>query len=213
MKSLKYALYACLALSLTTVSCKKDDDGAEPEEEKKTATTITSDYYFHAFIDGEEVVMQDGVGFWGNGASASGGNNTMNDTYTLAELTVFQTFNSDKSAGFGLVSNFDGSDIYPELQERIDKFVTGTYTYGNENDEIEGASVYYVDKDGTYWSSEYSGANHTNSTFKITEVKEGESNSIFFVIFSAEFSCTLYDENGNTKKLTNGKGRGRAVPI
>jgi hypothetical protein len=86
---------------------------------------------------------------------------------------------------------------------------TGSYPYGRgetSSATVNGAVVTYTDNTGKTWSTELGAQG--GSTFTITELVDnplGTSGKIF----SASFSCTLYDMSGGSIQLLNGKIRGK----
>ncbi len=91
-------------------------------------------------------------------------------------------------------------------------FSVKSYTAANTVSGIDGAAVYYVDGQGTYWSTSYdSNTTQPNWSFAITSHTALTNDSFAKYLTEATFSCTLYDSNGNTKTLTNGSIKSRSV--
>jgi hypothetical protein len=86
-------------------------------------------------------------------------------------------------------------------------FVPGSQPYVGEMSGIDGVYVWYQDENLTIWQSDYGSGDQTGSTFNIVEtiVLPGASSSSRqnHLISAAEFSCKVYDGNGNSKTITN----------
>lgn len=77
------------------------------------------------------------------------------------------------------------------------------FTQGDQNysvDSKNGVEVSIV-LNNEIWSSSEGTADQTGSNFKFTQISD-KGNS---VEVKATFSCTLYDDSGNSKALTNGE--------
>jgi hypothetical protein len=74
-----------------------------------------------------------------------------------------------------------------------------------------GINLLWIDSAGTYWETFKGTADQTGSYFNITEVRESEAHdtmgNALGAIVAATFDCKLYDGNGHSMHLTNGKFR------
>lgn len=214
MKIFKNSLFVMLIIAFAVVSCKKDDDSSDDNTTPAPTNKITSEYYFYAKIDGKEVLLQHGVNGFTNG-SAMTGSSYGTDMRFQTDHTLIATFPSQEQGSFGILDIIDVQS-QPTVEHRKQMFKVGSYDYGayySSDKEIKGAVVEYTDKNGVFWSSDlYFGTQGSGSSFKLIEATEKVDPTGTNMIIAAEFTCTLYDGNGNSKQLTGGKARGRAVP-
>ena len=191
-----------LLMNVAFLSCKKADSN----------NGISSSFYFTAVIDGTTVTYEDGKNGYGSGVGSSSG--TVPAGCQKEQSLNLRAYVTKNSAGVSILKTFDQCSVDCSLIEGM--FYVGTYTYGkrslstNQNG-IDGAAVYYVDNNGTLWSSGYGTATQTNSNFKITEHIENTKDYFSNRITKVTFNCKLYDGNGNSKTLTNGEIRSRSV--
>lgn len=197
-------LFTFLLLShVAFLSCKKA---------VSNQNAITSSFYFTAVIDGTKVTYEDGKNGYGSGVGASGG--TVPAGCQKEQSLNIRAYVAKKCGGVAILKTFADCNIECSLIKGM--FHLGTYTYGkrsmstNQNG-VDGAAVYYVDNNGTLWSSDYGAATQTNSNFSITEHIDNTNDDYSVSITKATFNCTLYDGNGNSKTLTNGEIRSRSV--
>lgn len=200
---MKRTIYLILIL-LACFACKKDDPAEETDD------NITSDYYFAATINGEKMLIQEGIDGYANGTSAGGGSTP--DGFQQEQGAVF----------LGGPNGYVAVVIAKTFPERPDQcsqmdgmFHIGSYPFGQtsmstEDNGKDGAVIYHIDADGVYWSSGYEPATQSGSSFEITEYTD------FKTIFSskimkAKFNCTLYDGEGHSKTLTNGEIRSKCL--
>jgi hypothetical protein len=84
-------------------------------------------------------------------------------------------------------------------------FLAGDYLYTTPG-SYEGIDIYWVDKNAKEWHSSSSPGTQTGSNFSITSAEAYHDILGSYVVkFTATFNCTLYDDAGNSIKLTNGK--------
>lgn len=102
--------------------------------------------------------------------------------------------------GVNMYKNWPGG--YCSTNEAYTMYATGSYGYRSGTAQNEGASIMFRDANNTIWRS--SSGSQTGSTFQITA--RGAIGSVF-TTFEGDFSCKLYDSNGNSKTLTNGHFR------
>lgn len=81
-------------------------------------------------------------------------------------------------------------------------FMPGTYAYSS--DATKGVSIGWTDNTGKIWSTSSGAADQTGSIFKIVSIADAPSLIKHYIKVKSEFSCKLYDGNGNTLTLTNG---------
>lgn len=90
-------------------------------------------------------------------------------------------------------------------------FTPGGYLYGNSGNTTpqattisNGIVIYWMDENGVLWHSDYS-INQSGRYFMITSVEDFSIVPTYQIKVKANFACKLFDNNGNSKTLTNGK--------
>lgn len=190
-----------LALSVLLFTCKKPDPVVPP--------TVTLPFKWSADIGGTSVTLEDGVNGIGSGTQSDG----HSDGFGWQELqgAVCADSNYDVYAWVALVKFFS-QDVRPTADDYYDMWQTGNYAYGkldaqNNGITVDGAHVEYRDANGTLWRSDFGTGDQTGSTFDVTHI-EDHSTFVSQKIAVVHFSCTMYDQNGNSVPLTNGIARG-----
>jgi hypothetical protein len=98
-------------------------------------------------------------------------------------------------------------------------FQTTSYPYGKSINEVgaansmDGVRVTYIGTDDVEWSTDKGSGDQTGSTFTIVSKTPLPNIPSPYGNYSilVQFSCKLYDGNGNVKNLTNGSMRGKPV--
>ncbi len=219
---LKVFLVIC-CLGLLT-SCDKDEteepedkpgeienNGSDNETEgSDNESRITSTFYFHATIDGKEVLIQDGK-FVGSGISSSAG--IVEGGYVAVESTILINPVEQKNhAGFGIIKYFPNNSVSSKDKEAM--FTERAYVFGKKTNSyhtgFDGAYVHYLDENGVNWRSDYGSGDQRGSSFEITEHKAVQDfNAKYYT--TAKFDCVLYDSSGNSIKLENGVCKSRTL--
>lgn len=184
-------------------ACNKEE---ENEEQTGSSNNTTASFYFYATIDGEEVSL-DNVG----GYSSSAGYNSSNDGSRLHVEQSMVLNNSAQTRAVGVSLSQAFNPDQENCSSFRSMFSVRNYGYGNIDWQTEGATVFYTDENGKFWSSAQTGGAQANASFKITSHSQGSYGFGANGITVAEFSCTLYDNIGNFKELTNGRLRSYSV--
>lgn len=203
MKTTKKVLLLVASCAILMFSCKKKSSDPAPVTPAPVSTgapSITSALYFQAKIDGAWVTFQDGIGNFSSGVSSSGNQIQQQDA-------LFMNYVNGQAASFFIIKTFTSSPSNTDIEGM---FGIKSYSFGNYNSNIDGAGISYYDSSGQYWSTDSGTGIQTGSTFSISEITAGVSGQAHKIV-KANFSCKLYDGNGNSKTLTNGVLRGRAV--
>jgi hypothetical protein len=185
---------------------------ASCSKEKDSDTTSQYPYYFTATIAGKSVKYEanDIDSRYGNG-TASPSSSSGWDDYDIYEGTVFID-EQDLSRNNIHVLILQHFNEEPTADQRLAMFHTGSYGFGWSDVSpatVNGASIAYTDDQGVEWSSEL--GSQSGSTFNITELSDN-TNGHSRKIFKANFSCKLYDGNGNNIQVTNAVVRGQVLP-
>lgn len=214
-------LVASLLTVLLISSCKKSSDEANGPKASK-------EFYIQAKIDTKDYLVQaDKVGLDGY---ASGVAYMSHSSDGATELVIEQSFISKYTSDLNKLT-INVVKVIPQrtydneaqwLQIMYGLFKTSEYTFGRtpqEEDEekdkyVEGVVISYIDADGKFWSTDMGSADQAGSMFKITSVTKNtdpQTSPFSKQIITAEFSCKLYDKSGNSKVVSNGKARVRAL--
>lgn len=164
-------------------------------------------FYFQMEMDGEKVTLKDNR----NGYSASLGESGQIEPGSIEsrqESTIIPVVNpAEKPYVFwSLGANFP--DI-PNEQEIIDMCQPGSFSYFNgiSEDSAPTAAIEWIDAAGEEWTTYYGSGDQTGSSFTITETTEIEAGE-YYATCHIEFSCKLYDKDGNTIEVENGVAHG-----
>ncbi|MFT6745805.1 MAG: hypothetical protein ACJAZ2_000143 [Glaciecola sp.] len=185
-------------------ACSKDD-----EETNNAASTATqTSYYFYGTLDdGTEISFESGESTF---TSKAGYNSSTDGNQTRVEQSFLLTNSTQTSkAGASLSQAFNADE--ENCTNYRSMFSQKNYGYGHIDYNTDGASVFYLDANGKYWTTYQGGGAQPGGSFKITSQRNGSYGSGFNGITEAEFECTLYDQVGNWKKLTNGSIRSYSV--
>ena len=196
----KLLLIAISCVLLTQIACKKD----EKTTTTPTPTTPAASVYFTATINGQAVSLLDKTStkiFSGVELSASSGNNSQYFEGSCYIDTV--TYNSQYTVG--IYKNFTGTT--PTATQTKAMLGVNTFPYSLTS-ASDGAFFSYTDANNVTWSTQK--GVQTGSTFKISEYIV-DPTGLCPMIATYEFSCKIYDGNGNSKTVTNGKWRSRAL--
>jgi hypothetical protein len=204
LKNLLITTSVILFLLFLAGACSKDDD----ETTNSSATPQVASFYFYGtFDDGTEISFEAGESSF---TSTAGFSNSSNGSQTHVEQSFLLTNSvQTSSAGASLSQSFNSDQDNCSNYSLM--FNEQNYGYGHIDYYTEGASVFYLDTDGKYWTTYQGGGAQPGGSFKITSQRNGNYGSGFNGITEAEFECTLYDEVGNWKKLTNGRIRSYSV--
>jgi hypothetical protein len=199
--------------SLLLLSCRDQDD---PD-------TITKDYYFQADIDGETVTFQEGRFDYIN---------TVHDLYPGQASTDYVYVPLTRFAKVAAVDNPTAANLAnsgsvgfiglaPAQLTSVEAYAqlvtTGQTGMGFIPEDstatgFAGGFVSFHDANGVEWNSS-NGAAAVGSVV-VTEYTTFVDNNRFPAtqrIVAATFNCTLFNSQGESKDLTNGKVRGRLI--
>lgn len=207
MRTIHLILLLATASSFLVTSCKDKD----PNE-------IISDIYFQATIDGEIRTYQydvddyiNIVGDFAGGQDAGSENQFIPFTCVASEDALTSSSGLNNSGAVGVIitstSNLNPEQVGDEIASGALSY--GTRSYEAQTDAIPGAFVSWVDGNGTEWTSN---GDQTDSNFNITvyvDEENDESNS--HKTFGADFNCMLYNGQGGSIILNDGKVRGRLI--
>ena len=195
---------------LLILSCSDDDDAGSTPDLPSAA------YFFQANIDGESVTWEQAKDNFYAGLGSGGGGDI--DSYHAQQFsTITQVSFSGgefESAPFVSVEFNETFVSSPDLEELVAIYQLGDYSYSvqdNNENAGDGVAIIYSPDGDKVWST-YNGS-QTGSTFELTEFIDNTNPAESPKIISAEFKCTLYDDEGNSIELSSGNYRGLALSI
>lgn len=193
-------------LGMVMVSCKGDDDSSDTPD---TAQPVVQNFgSFSADLDGANFEM---VATLLNDVDPNVGSYESTDA-TVSPFVTEKDFNSslDNSVKGEAAGVSVGTVTFSGSQNPSKSAFVALFSPGNKNYEqnLNNGVEVYVNINGVTWSISNGTADQSGSTFTITSAAEGEVAGTDNVEIEATFSCTLYDDSGNSKALTNGKFKG-----
>ncbi len=202
---MKLSSYLFLVLVLITSACSKNDendDSSNTNTGGTTTITIDSPWQYSAKVDGTAFGLAEGATVIG---SYSGGGSIA--TPPDSSLAFYGSALMDSSFTFSYFDIHRNGHYflgYPaENADFRNFFYIGSYPYTELN--TNGIYVHWRDESGTTWGSDYGSADQTGSNFVIDQIKEINGQIDYTLKVLAHFNCKLYDGNGNSKTLTEGK--------
>ena len=215
MKSLRLlSALSMLSVALLFTSCAKDDD-PQPTPTPAPPTSSNYIYFFKANLDGKAVeVGQKKFSFDYSNGLGSAGTGGPDTSYQVTQYTYFSHVTDDTKPEYtvGMITTFKGYFSSPDYQTRADAITLGNHPYGDDDPfaEKDGAIVEYLDENDVFWTTYFGSGDQSGSSFKITNYTDN-TDGFSAKIIEAEFSCTLYDGNGNSIVVKNGEVKGRIV--
>jgi hypothetical protein len=198
MKINYLSISAVLLLCSIMLGCDEDDPSAE-----EIPSGIESQFYFTGEINGQEITLEEGKNGIANGAGSLSGTN-VDFCAEEQSMTLLNPFETAEGIEVVILKNF--VECVSECTQILEMFEERTYQYGkspisSDEEGIEGVIVNYQDADGVYWTTNFN--DQTNSSFEISEIKDNDE---FWSerITKSHFSCTLYNEDGDSIELING---------
>ncbi len=206
---------AALCTALTMNACSdnsptdKDDDGGQ-------GAPITAPYYIQATMNGKTVTYQTSALSNGQIGQSMHSRSTNNGTkvwlvqeYSFNKATFANgDFVVDTLADCPRISFIKNYDDTP-YDEELDELVRPVMQFGSERTRTDGVQIAWTDGSGKRWCSSWGSGDQAGSSFKVTEHTRieyqigqplgGRYNS------KGTFNCTLYDAQGNSMPVTNGK--------
>lgn len=199
---MKYLLYPLILLEIIYFSCTKPADPTPSSSSTNTTTsnntnpTSTATYYLVFYNGTSPVKFEYGVNGLSNAITASDVGNLHN------LISMFTPFPISEKAS--LVYAKDYGTRYPTAGTIYDGINTGSYDFGSLTNTLPGFIINYKDENNTSWSTDNGSRVQTGSSFNITSKYYTTSFTSGFVL-EGTFNCKVYDGNGNSLTLTNGK--------
>lgn len=205
---------AALALVLVFSACKKKNSDPEPEPAPTTTGTapapidINHNPIAQYDTDGKTYKHQSGSGLSGgmgsDGSLASSSTGTSKfsyDSYYYNNSSSYTAFAVEKGTIYVPGIGRPDQDAFRQF------FAVGQQAYSSASSpaDLNGIVIEHRDDNGVTWKSNKGTADQTGSVFSIESSKEVISFGDQQMKIYATFNCKVYDDNGNSKSLTNGK--------
>lgn len=204
IKILIFVFVLCVFTTAFTACKKKKSSTSDTTPTPTTPAPAVID------INHESVVKYsvEGTAFSYPSAGISGGMGTSLSLASSMDETSTASYDYGFSGGTATYFSVAKGTIHTPGIGRPDEnafrafFVVGNVNYSPDN--LNGIKIKHRDSDGIMWTTDKGSGNQTGSVFKIEAVKE-TNNGYQNVKVYATFNCKLYNDNGNSKTLTNGK--------
>lgn len=205
---------AALCTALTMSACS--DNSPTDNDDDGQGTPITAQYYIQATMNGKTVTYQTSALSNGQIGQAMNGSTTSDGP----KVSVIQEYAFNKATyangdfvvdtladcpRITLIKNFDDTPY----DEELDELISPTMQFGNERTRTDGVQIAWTDGNGKRWCSSWGSGDQAGSSFTVTEHTKieyqigqplgGRYNS------KGTFNCTLYDAQGNSMTVKNGK--------
>jgi len=221
LTSLRSIPVVLAAMLFVATGCNSDDDDQVTPPGGGTPTGgVPSGDHATFTLDGQLITISiSGNTVMSTFASSaqSGGIYQENQGTTVASLTGIppQGINWARLKEIDISASSTG---YPTNAAIDAMFQVQSYPYGKSINEVgaansmDGVRVAYYGTDQVEWATDKGTANQTGSTFSIVSITPlSTPTQVANYSILVEFSCKLYDDNGNVKTLTDGSMRGKAV--
>jgi len=207
MKVLKITSFVIL-LVLFFASCGNDDENMNPDD--TPTIPMTEEDFFIAKIDGMDVYYEadtDNIlGFVGTSLQAVGYPDT--STVSFNSSLNYYTPGGDIDPIFLIEKGTLRFAPAPTPTNEIFKNFLDIGDYSFSQNAEAGFNISWYDEDGEEWSTSLGSAAQGGSSVSIDEINEVTQLYTYYIVATISFSCTLYNEAGQSKQLTNGLYRG-----
>ena len=215
MTKLKTLLYSSVLSAIAFVGCKTDEEVVPFVNTNLTDTTginVPIDLFASGKLDGVDFEFFNGRNkilnqqqTYENGFCDSVG---IFPSYVQVQTTVFHDPSVRTNALYiEIVECITVDTLYDEKFDNILR--TRSMPILNLSDSAVGAQIKYYDEDGVLWSSGLGDNTGPGNNFIISGIIENNLDSISKHYIFGEFSCDLYNIEGESKKLRRGSFKGR----
>ncbi len=182
-----------LSALIGLASCSKETI-TPPDPTKPVDKTPTTEYYFHADINGSYTLIEDTKNDYlvKNGSQDDG--NLKRTFSTLA--------NSNDNNSLELMMIGDVGSANPTAVDVYNLFQVGTVAFSNRTKK--GIVVNWKDESGKTWTTDTRFGGQSSSTFVIESVGSFIENKKTFKVVGT-FKCRAYDLAGDFKSIENAK--------
>ena len=165
-------------------------------------------FYFQAEFDGELVTLKDKCQGYEAGVGQS-------ESYAQGNVATRQESNM-----IALVNNSDQPYVFWSLgahfpfdpvnnDDILDMYAPGSYHYTDGQGETHAptAAIAWIDDNGNEWATYNGSGDQSGSSFRVVDTEAADDED-YVGMCQIEFTCKLYDKNGNMMQVTDGKARG-----
>lgn len=206
---------AVLSTALAMSACS-DNSPTDNNDDGDNVTPITAQYYIQANMNGKTVTYQTAglsngqIGQSMNSRTTSDGPKVLVvQEYAFNKMTFANgDFTVDTLADCPRITVIKHFDDTP-YGEELDDLVRSSMSFGGERPPTDGVQIAWTDGSGKRWCSSWGSGDQTGSSFKVTEHTkieyqigqplDGRYNS------KGTFTCKLYDAQGNSMTVKDGK--------
>lgn len=190
-----------------TASCNKDSKKGDINQSNFSAEVV---------IDGDTIVMEQGLVGYGNGPGSGGGVVDTNGTYLYRQITQFFSANDTFRIYF-----IDTFPTEPTAAQREAIIYTGSYPTGYGTADViapdaklkSGAAVVYIDSSGTRWTTDRDPEQQPNWGFNVSAHAANDIDGISKFITDLTLSARLHNPiTGGFIDVQVLKMRTRTVP-
>lgn len=185
------------------------------------------DVYFDITIEGNRILFVEGkkdfVTNLASGGCGSAGSGAPRDVVVETEgfIQQFRLLGTvtQEIAGVIYSKKFFNVTDFPFEEDLAETVLTSNTNFGtqcnsgftvdNDLNYKDGFVIYYYDEDFVEWRTDYGTGNQSGNTIKLIEFIDNPNSGGFAgsKIVWLEFTCTLYDDFGNSMEVTDGNLR------
>lgn len=192
-------------------ACENEDDDDD--------TTPADNSIFVEFTIGNDTIRyQDAVGSYGNGPgynSYCDQHGTLHGQFTTFGRSAAHPDYLKSVLSIQVVKHLEDT-LPPSFSTEFLFFALGSLGYGSYNTDstnvgVDGAVIAFTDADGKDWSSDLLyGTQPSGSTFNISS-HTAVDDPLYGARSRGTFSCTVFDGDGGSLELRNGKFHARTI--
>lgn len=186
------------------LSCTKDAN-------KNTANNIlSSDRYVLAEVNGDTLLIQDGVAGFVNKVGTGGGVIDTNGTELWRQFTEYG--NGTDTLRIYFIELFSST---PSATQKEEIVRVGNYDYGSGTGSVipqgvaENGVVISYKNNNTWWTTE--GHEQYNKSFVVDSLLTNSGNTSKYIV-SGTFSCNMFNSNGDSISVNNTSFRALIIP-
>jgi hypothetical protein len=196
---MKNLFYLSILFIVVMAGCKKKTAPNPATNQTTTNNPTSSASYYLVFYDGTNAVkLEQSIGGIYNGVESSG---SINYYVTGGIFDVLENYTPTYKGGISFGKNYG---TFPDVGTVYNSFSTGANSYGHQTPQTAGFIIGYEDANNVLWSTDNGVGTQTGSIVNISSISAYSSLATSYLV-QGTFNCTVYDQNGNSKTLTNGK--------
>lgn len=184
----------------------------EDEPDNTTFNTIggfniTAPYYLVMVVDGDSVLIQEGMNGYTNGYGHGSGQADTLGNILERQKTAFD--GPDYTVSIYFMETFPAQPTDTQIE---DMFVLGNYSYGNSTTfpRTDGVEIDLLDSNNEEWSTKRDSSFSGNS-FSVTAHETNTNDSFTPYATEGNFNAVLYNDSGDSMVVEGAYFRGRTV--